>query len=74
MPNLDKSFNSFRAAGTNGRLDFTLSLGHPVTQLVDRVKYGLDPGRHAWPRRVSLPNGEVQLPGCLKELAGGALA
>ena len=47
---------------------------HPVTQLVDRVKYGLGPGCHAWPRRVSLPNGEAQLAGRLKGLAGNVLS
>ena len=46
---------------------------NPVTQLVDHVNYGLVPGCHAWPRRVSLPSGEVQLAGCLKGLADGLL-
>ena len=45
-----------------------------MTQLVDRVKYGLGPGCHAWPRRVSLPSSEAQLVGCLKGLADGPLA
>ena len=27
MPSFDRSFNSFRASGTNGRLDFSLSGG-----------------------------------------------
>ena len=74
MPSLDRSFHSFRAAGTNGRLDFNLSLGTSVTQVVDRVKYGLGPGCHAWPREVSLPSGKAQLAGYLKGLAGSALA
>ena len=52
----------------------SVSLGaKPVTQLVDRVKYGPSPEYDAWPRRVSLPNGEAQLAGCLKELAVGPL-
>ena len=60
MPSLDKSFNSFHAAGINGRLDFSLSRGTPVTQLVvRRVKYGPGPGCQAWPRRVSLPCDEA---------------
>ena len=46
---------------------------HMVTQLVDRVKYVLYPGCHGWSRTVSLPNGEAQLAGCLKGLAGGLL-
>ena len=46
---------------------------HLVTQLVDFVKYGLGPGCHAWPRRVSLLRGEAQLAGCLKGLARGSL-
>ena len=74
MPSLDRSFNSFHAAGTNGRLDFSLFLGTLVTQLVDHVKYGLSPGCHAWPRRVWFPCGEAQLAGCLKEFTGGPLA
>ena len=74
MPSLDRSFNSFFAALTNGRLDFSLSLVNPVTQLVDYVKYDLGPGCHAWPRRVSLPSGEAPLAGCLKGMAGGPLA
>ena len=44
MPNSDRSFNSFRTAGTNGRLDFSLSKKNLVNQLVNRVKYGLGPG------------------------------
>ena len=47
---------------------------HPVTQQVDRVKYGLGPACHAWPRRVSLPSGEAQLAGCVKGFAGSPLA
>ena len=34
---------------------------HLVTQIADRVKYGLGPGCHAWPSRVSSPSGEAQL-------------
>ena len=73
MPSLDRSFNSFCAAGTNGHLDFSLSLGKSRTQLVDFVKYGMGPGCHTWPRRVSLPSKEAQLAGYLKRLAGGSL-
>ena len=71
-PSLDRSFNSFGAAGTNGCLDFSPG-AHPVTQLVDRVKYGLGTECHAWPRKVSLSSGEAQLAGCLKKLAGSPL-
>ena len=46
---------------------------HLVTQLVDRAKCGLNPGCHAWPRKVSPSSGEAQLAGYLKELAGGLL-
>ena len=44
---------------------------HLVIQLVDHVKYGLDPGCHTWPRRVSLPRGKAQLAECLKRLVDG---
>ena len=27
----------------------------------------MDPGCHAWPRRMSLPSGEAQLAGCQKD-------
>ena len=47
---------------------------HRVTQLVDRVKYGLGPGYHTWRRRVSLPSSKALLTGCPKGLAGGPLA
>ena len=43
-----------------------------MTQLSDRVKYGLHPGCHDWPRSVAL-SGEAQVAGCPKELAGGPL-
>ena len=32
---------------------------HLVAQIVDRVKYGLGPGCHTSPRKVSLPSGEA---------------
>ena len=56
-----------------GVLASVSSGAHLVTQLVDRVKYILYPGCHGWSRTVSLPNGESQLAGCLKVLAGGSL-
>ena len=37
MPSLDRSFNSFRVAGTNERLDSISPWAYPVTQVVDRV-------------------------------------
>ena len=44
---------------------------HLVTELVDRVKYGLGPENNAYPRRVSSLSDEAQLVRCLKRLAGG---
>ena len=49
-------------------------MAHIMTQLVHRVKYGLSPGFHALPKKVSLLSGEAQLDGCLKGLAGDPLA
>ena len=46
---------------------------HLVTQLADRVKYGLGLGCQALPRKVSPSSGKAQLAGCLKGLAGGPL-
>ena len=67
MSSVDRSFSSFRAAGTNGRLDFNLSWAHLVIQLVDREKFGSRVPRLA---RVSHPGGETQLAG----FTGGPLA
>ena len=55
MPNSDKPCNSFRAAGANGCLDFSLSL------LADCGSVSW-PCR-MWPARVSLLGGEAQLAG-----------
>ena len=74
MPSLDRPFDSFRAAGTNGRLDFSLSWDKSCNPASYREKYGLGPGCHAWPRRVLLLSGEAQLTGYLKRLTGGLLA
>ena len=49
------------------------SEAHLVVRLVDRVKYDLGPGCHAWPRRVSPASGEAELAGCFTEFAGGPL-
>ena len=73
MPSSDRPFNSFRAAGTNGLLDFSLS----------RNTSG-DPARRPsqiWsgsrlPRLVKesvSPSGEAQLAQYLKESVGGPL-
>ena len=64
--------SNFRAAGTNERLDFNLSLHsvRPVTLETGHVKCGQGPGSCGWLGRVSLLGGEAQLAGCLKEPEG----
>ena len=74
MPSLARLSKRFRAAGTNGRLD--LSLTCPVslrTHIKDHTRYDLGPDIHDEPRRVSLPVGEAQLAGCLRVQVGGPL-
>ena len=74
MPSLDRLFNGFRAAGTNGRLNFSLfwgNSGNPaslpcIIWLGSRVPRLIN--------EVSLPNGEAQLARYLIGLAGGPLA
>ena len=46
-----------------GALNSVSPGAYPVTQLVGRVKDGVGPKCHAWPRRVSPPRGEAQLAG-----------
>ena len=73
MPSLARLSKRFRAPGTNGRLD--LSLTWPVSE--DRLKrpykYDRGPEIHSEPSRVSLPVGEAQLAGCLRVQVGGPL-
>ena len=59
-------------AGTNERLDLSLSLGeHLKTHLKEHTRYDQGPEIHGKSRKVSLPIGEVQLAGCLKILVSG---
>ena len=74
MPSSARLSKRFRAAGTNGRLDLSLSLGkHLRTHLKDHTRYDQGPEIHSEPRRVSLAFGEAQLAGCLKVWIGGSL-
>ena len=58
--------SNFRAAGTNERLDFNLSLHTSC----DSRNCGQGPGSCGWLGRVSLLGREAQLAGCLKEPEG----
>ena len=72
MPSLARLSKRFRTAGTNGRLD--LSLTWRVSEdLRDHTKYDWGPEIHGKPRRVLLPFGEAQLAGCLRVQVGGPL-
>ena len=74
MPSLDRSFTSFLATDTNGRLDFSLSWGrsgNPARRL-RKIWSGSWAPRLA--KGTSLPSAEAQLAGCMKGLAGGPLA
>ena len=53
MPSLEKLSKRLRAAGTNERLD--LSLTWRVSDLKDHTRYDRGPEIHSEPRRVSLP-------------------
>ena len=70
----DWSFNSFRAAGTNGRLDFSLSWGtsRDPASWPCKIWSGFRVPRLA--KESDAPSCEAQLAGCLKGLAGGPLA
>ena len=79
MPSLAKLSKRFLAAGTNGRLDLSLtylrtySYKYLRTHLKDHTRYDRGPEIHGDPRRVSLPVGEAQLTGCLRVQVGGPL-
>ena len=70
MPNLDKLCNDFRAAGTNGCLDFSLSL----LATCDSVSWSLQ--NVARVQRIAINQGERRslarssAAGCLRELEG----
>ena len=67
VPNLAWLFNRFRAAGTKGRLDLSLSYGeHLITHLKDHTGYDQGPVIHGKPKKVSPLIVEAQLDGCLK--------
>ena len=66
MPSLARLSKRFRAPGTNGRLDLSLTGEYLRTHLTDHAKYDRGPEIHGKPRRMSLPVGEAQLAGCLR--------
>ena len=71
MPSLARLSKRFRAPGTNGRLD--LSLTWLRTHLRDHTRYDRGPEIHGKPRKVLLLFGEAQLAGCLKVQVDGLL-
>ena len=74
MPSSDRPFNIVSVQKAQIGAQTSVSLGeHLVIQLVNREKYGLDPGCHVGPRKASHAISEAQLAGCLKRLAGGRL-
>ena len=73
MLGLDWSFNSFRAAGTNGRLDCSLSWGLSSDPASQQSKIWSGTTFSPLTRRVSPPSGKAQLARCLKELADSLL-
>ena len=71
MPRRAKLFKSFRAAGTNGRLDLGLFLGeHLQIHLKDHTKYDKGLEIHGKTRRVLFLVVEAQLAGCLSKNMG----
>ena len=71
MLKLAKLSKRFRAAGTNGRLDLSLTGEYLRTHLKDHTRYDRGPEIHGGPRRVSLPVGEAQPAACLRVQVGG---
>ena len=63
----------FRATGTNGRLDLSLSWQASEDPLKDHTRYDQGLEIHGGPRRVSLLVGEAQLARCLKVWVSGPL-
>ena len=73
MPTLARLFNRLRAAGKNGRLDFSPSWRAYEKKLEDHAAYGLGPEIYGKPGKASLLVSEAQLDGCLKVWVGGPL-
>ena len=73
MPSLARLSKRFRAAGTNRRLDLSLTWRVSKTHLKDHARYNRGSEIHDKPKRVSLPFSEAQLAGCLRVQVGGAL-
>ena len=63
----------FRAAGTNGRLNLSLTRRASKYPLKRPYKIVQGPETHGKPRRESLPVGKAQLGGCLKIWVSGPL-
>ena len=68
-----KVINRFRTAGTNGRLDLSLSWRVSEDLLKDHASYGQGPRIHGKPNKVLLLIGKTQLAGCLNVSIGGPL-
>ena len=73
MPTTARLSKRSRVAGTNGRLDLSLTWPASEYPLKGPYKYDRGPEIHGKPRRVSLPVGEAQLDGCLRVQVGGPL-
>ena len=73
MPNLVRLFKRFRAAGTNERLDLSLSCQASEDPHKDHTGYDQGLEIHSKPRIMSLLVGEAQLAGWLNAWVGGPL-
>ena len=70
MPNSDKLCNSFRAAGTKGRLDFSLSLLAARSSVSWQCRMWPGSKELQLAKESVAPCGEAQLAECLRELEG----